>query len=55
MTKFYGIQEIQVKSDDEVLLATFIINNGENGLSRDPTVGGGISKSGALKIKPFHR
>jgi alkaline phosphatase D len=47
--KFYGIPNLKVRSDDEILLATFVINNGENKLARDPTVGGGTAKSGALK------
>jgi alkaline phosphatase D len=47
--KFYGIPDVKVKSDDEILLATFLINNGENKLARNPTVGGGRAKGGALK------
>ncbi|KAK4153866.1 PhoD-like phosphatase-domain-containing protein [Chaetomidium leptoderma] len=46
--KFYGIPDLKVRSDDEVLLAQFLINNGENKLARN-TVGGGRAKAGALK------
>ncbi|KAH6851054.1 PhoD-like phosphatase-domain-containing protein [Chaetomium sp. MPI-CAGE-AT-0009] len=47
--KFFGIPDVKVKSDDEILLAQFLINNGENKLARNPTVGGGRAKAGALK------
>ena len=47
--KFFGIPDVDVRSDDEVLLATFLINSGENKLARNPTVGGGRAKGGALK------
>lgn len=47
--KFFGIPDVEVQSDDEILLATFLINSGENKLARNPTVGGGRAKGGALK------
>jgi alkaline phosphatase D len=47
--KFFGIPDINVKSDDEILLATFLVRNGENKLARNPTVGGGHARGGALK------
>lgn len=47
--RFYGIPDIKVRSDDEILLASFVVNNGENKLARNPTVGGGLARSGALK------
>ncbi|KAJ4306812.1 hypothetical protein N0V88_000183 [Collariella sp. IMI 366227] len=47
--KFFGIPDLKVRSDDEILLATFLIKNGENKLARHPTVGGGKAKGGALK------
>ncbi|GAB1313402.1 hypothetical protein MFIFM68171_03612 [Madurella fahalii] len=47
--KFWGIPDVEVQSDDEILLAQFLIKNGENKLARNPTVGGGHARSGALK------
>lgn len=47
--KFWGIPDVEVQSDDEILLAQFLIKNGENKLARNPTVGGGQARSGALK------
>lgn len=47
--KFFGIPDVKVKSDDEVLLATFLVRSGENRLARNPTVGGGRARGGALK------
>jgi alkaline phosphatase D len=47
--KFYGIPDVKVRGNDEILLAQFLINNGENRLARNPTVGGGRAKGGALK------
>ena len=47
--KFYGIPDLTVRSDDEILLATFLVRSGENRLARNPTVAGGKAKSGALK------
>ncbi|KAK4118692.1 hypothetical protein N657DRAFT_627997 [Parathielavia appendiculata] len=46
---FFGISDVKKRSDDEVVLAQFLINSGENRLARNPTVGGGRAKSGALK------
>ncbi|KAK4095850.1 hypothetical protein N658DRAFT_481619 [Parathielavia hyrcaniae] len=46
---FYGIPDVKKRSADEVVVARFQINNGENRLARNPTVGGGRAKSGALK------
>ncbi len=47
--KFYGIPDVTVRSDDEILLATFLVRSGENRLARNPTVAGGKAKGGALK------
>lgn len=47
--RFWGIPDVKVRSDDEILLAQFLIRNGENRLARNPTVGGGRARSGALR------
>ncbi|KAH6620896.1 PhoD-like phosphatase-domain-containing protein [Chaetomium sp. MPI-SDFR-AT-0129] len=47
--KFWGISDIKKQNGEEVLLAEFLIRNGENRLARNPTVGGGKAKAGALK------
>jgi alkaline phosphatase D len=47
--KYFGTPDRRVRSSDEILLAQFLIKNGENRLARNPTVGGGQAKSGALK------
>ena len=49
VAKFFGIPNVGVRSNDEILLAQFLIKNGENRLSRNPTVGGGHAAGGALK------
>lgn len=46
---FFGIPDVTTRNSEEVVLATFVVNNGENRLARNPTVGGGVAKSGALK------
>jgi alkaline phosphatase D len=46
---FFGIPDVKTRNDDEIVLAQFLINSGENRLARNPTVGGGTAKSGALK------
>jgi alkaline phosphatase D len=46
---FFGIPDIKTRNDDEIVLAQFLINSGENKLARNPTVGGGTAKSGSLK------
>ncbi|KAL2132391.1 hypothetical protein VTI74DRAFT_3868 [Chaetomium olivicolor] len=52
--KFFGIPNLKVRSDDEIVLAQFLIHSGENKLARNPTVGGGKAKSGALKNGEVH-
>lgn len=46
---FFGIENIKTRNSNEETIATFVIHNGENRLARNPTVGGGVAKSGALK------
>ena len=48
--RYYGIPDpYERKNDDEILLAEFKVYSGENRLARNPTVGGGVAKAGALK------
>lgn len=47
--QFFGIPDLKKRSGDEVLLAKFLVRNGENKLARNPTVGGGVAYAGALK------
>ncbi|KAL2265313.1 hypothetical protein VTJ83DRAFT_6413 [Remersonia thermophila] len=49
MARFYGIPNPKVRSSDEIKIAEFLVHNGENRLARNPTVGGGKAKAGALK------
>jgi alkaline phosphatase D len=46
---FYGIPNIRNQTGQEILLANFQVANGDNHLSRSPTVGGGVAHSGYLK------
>jgi alkaline phosphatase D len=46
---FYGIPDIKSRNGKEILLASFEVADGENRLKRDPTVGGGVAYSGALR------
>lgn len=46
---FYGTPDIKTRNEQEDVIATFVVNNGENRLARNPTVGGGQAKSGSLK------
>ncbi|KAK7210088.1 hypothetical protein V2G26_017266 [Clonostachys chloroleuca] len=46
---FFGIPDVKTRNTKEDVIATFVVNNGENKLARNPTVGGGTAKSGSLK------
>ena len=46
---FFGIPDIKKRSTNEVEVAKFVVNKGENRLARNPTVGGGKAKSGSLR------
>ena len=46
---FWGTPDVKTRNGAEIELARFLVNNGENRLARNPTVGGGHAKSGALK------
>jgi alkaline phosphatase D len=46
---FFGISDIKTRNNEEEVIATFVVNHGENKLARNPTVGGGTAKSGSLK------
>jgi alkaline phosphatase D len=46
---FYGLPDIKTRNGKEIKLASFEVVDGENRLRREPTVGGGVAESGALR------
>ncbi len=46
---YFGIPSVKIQSSDEVEIAKFEVLEGANRLDRNPTVGGGFARSGALK------
>ncbi|KAI9817509.1 MAG: hypothetical protein M1827_001119 [Pycnora praestabilis] len=46
---YFGTPTIVNRNPDEILLASFQVLDGANKISRDPTPGGGIAETGALK------
>ena len=46
---FFGVPTTHVRSPDEIRLATFQVQAGENKLRRNPLVGGGTVENGVLR------
>lgn len=46
---FWGTPKVKTRNEGEFEMARFLVRHGENRLARNPTVGGGHAKTGALK------